>query len=291
MGEKGLVMTSQTTPVFYAPLPWLTGWGDWTAYYEDEETAKLEHEYRMSWSKKIKGSNFKRNIFRTVPVYETIPDKNKVAPYDDIRKIIERAENISVADCYCDLHRKKQGLETSEPMERCFLFGVYADFLIEKGYGRKVTREEAIDILNKCEDAGLVHNTTDLENPIFICNCPEYCGSNVARRRVPSPFEIHEEIHNYYAVVDSDLCTGCEECVDCCNLMAVSVGDQGVAEINTEICVGCGICVKKCPVEALSLKEKDRAEHYTPVSRHPNVRSSEEYKEDLAPYKDIIQQK
>ena len=291
MAEKGLVMTSKTTPVFYAPLPWLTGWGDWTAYYEDEETARLMHEFVNGFRNKMKGSNYKRSIFRTVPVYKTIPDKSVVAPYDDIRKIIEQAGTISVADCYCDLHRKKQDLETCEPMERCFLFGVYADFLIEKGYGRKISREEAIEILNKCEDAGLVHNTSDLENPIFICNCPEYCGSNVSRRKIPSPFELHEKTHNYYAMVDSDLCTGCEECIDCCNLEAVSIASQGVAEINTEICVGCGICVTKCPTEALSLKEKDKTAHYTPADRHPNIRTSEEYEADLVPYKDIIKQK
>jgi hypothetical protein len=32
MADKGLVMTStKTGSTFYAPLPWLMGWGDWTA--------------------------------------------------------------------------------------------------------------------------------------------------------------------------------------------------------------------------------------------------------------------
>jgi Na+-translocating ferredoxin:NAD+ oxidoreductase subunit B len=289
MADKGLVMTStKTEPTFYAPLPWLTGWGDWTAFWEDEKTALLEQEYRKGFRQKMKGSNYKRNIFRTVPVYETIPDKSTVAPYDDIRKIIERADSISVADCYCDAHRKKQGQHTTEPLERCFLFGVYADYLIEKGFGRRLSKEEAMAILTKCEDAGLVHNVTDLENPIFICNCPEYCGSNIARRVAPSPFAISPRIHNYVASVNTDQCSGCEACLESCNLKAISMGQQGVAQINGETCVGCGVCVTKCPAEALTLKERAESERYAPVVTHPNVRSSEEYEADLERYKDII---
>ena len=41
MADKGLVMTTtKIDPVFYAPFPFLTGFGDWTAYYEDAETAQ-----------------------------------------------------------------------------------------------------------------------------------------------------------------------------------------------------------------------------------------------------------
>jgi len=205
MSDKGLVMTStKTDPTFYAPLPWLTGWGDWTAYWEDEKTALLEFEYRQGFAQAMMKEDAHRpNIFRTVPVYEKIPDKSTVAPHDNIRTILERAESISLADCYCDLHRKKTGEKTTEPLERCFLFGAYADYLIEKGFGRRVTVDEAMAVMNKCEEAGLVHNVTNLENPIFVCNCPDYCGSNFGRR-----FELFVDgapkMNNFFASVDAD---------------------------------------------------------------------------------------
>ena len=111
------------------------------------------------------------------------------------------------------------------------------------------------------------------------------------RRKGFTPLEIDDKIHNYYAVVDTDLCTGCEECVGACSLEAISISSQGVAEIDREVCVGCGVCATKCPAEALTLKERPGSEHYTPITQHPNIRSSKEFEADLEPYKDIIKPK
>ena len=287
MAHKGLVMTTtRTEPTFYAPLPWLMGWGDWTAYYEDKDAAELGGAYKRGFRAKAK--NYKRNIFRTVPVREAIPDKSAVASYDDVTKIVEKAGSISVADCYCDKHRQLRGQDIYEPLERCFLFGVYADFLVEKGYGRRVSPQEAIEILDKCKDAGLVPNVCDLQNPSFICNCGDHCGGNLTRRQPPGPFVDYAKTSNYYSMVDSDLCTGCGTCVDLCWFKAISMGSKGLAQINQKVCEGCGLCVTKCPTEGLSLKKKPESEHYTPPVVHPNMRSSEEYKADLERYKDII---
>ncbi|UDQ97396.1 4Fe-4S binding protein [Lentisphaerota bacterium WC36G] len=52
------------------------------------------------------------------------------------------------------------------------------------------------------------------------------------------------------AVVDKDLCTGCEACVSSCPVEAISM--DGVAVISDD-CIDCGACVGECPVEAISL--------------------------------------
>jgi Na+-translocating ferredoxin:NAD+ oxidoreductase subunit B len=289
MARKGLVMTTtKIEPTFYAPLPWLTGWGDWTAYYGDKETADLDIAMRLGLRATIKDGKYRRNIFRTVPIYETIPDKNTVAPYDNIREVVGQQESISVADCYCDLNRKLRGESFTEPMERCFLFGFYADYLIENGYGRKVSSEEALEILDRCKDAGLVCNTSDLENPVFICNCTDYCGANICRSNVPGPWAEYVRLHNYYATVDPDRCTGCESCMNRCHLKAISMNEEGVANVNEKVCVACGQCVVNCPVEALSLRKRPESELYEPIKIHPNLRGDDEYKADLKRYKEII---
>jgi Pyruvate/2-oxoacid:ferredoxin oxidoreductase delta subunit len=281
MADKGVVMTStKTDPVFYAPLPWLTGWGDWIAYWEDRETAELEEIYKKGAFSPTQKR--RRNIFRTLPIYETIPDKNTVASYDDVRKVLEKGGTISVADCYCDRHRKLREQSVHEPLERCFLFGKWAEFLIEKGFGRKVSTDEAMEILNKCRDAGLVHNTLDSQNPVYICNCGEHCGGNMSRRVVPGVWSEYEQTSNYQAKVDADLCAACEECVQSCWLKAINM-NEGVAEIRTEICVGCGVCVTKCAVGALSLEARPNV--YVPKQTHPQAHTSEEYEAELAKYK------
>ena len=54
------------------------------------------------------------------------------------------------------------------------------------------------------------------------------------------------------AVVNEDTCTGCESCVDCCPVEAISMNGD-VAAISADDCIDCGACVGECPVEAISM--------------------------------------
>ena len=58
--------------------------------------------------------------------------------------------------------------------------------------------------------------------------------------------------------VDDDLCTGCETCLDRCQMDAIKI-DEGKANIDLDFCIGCGLCVSTCPSEALTLKQKDES--------------------------------
>ena len=53
------------------------------------------------------------------------------------------------------------------------------------------------------------------------------------------------------AVIDKELCIGCETCVPECPVEAIEMVD-GKAKVN-DSCVDCGACVEVCPVEAISL--------------------------------------
>jgi Fe-S-cluster-containing hydrogenase component 2 len=53
------------------------------------------------------------------------------------------------------------------------------------------------------------------------------------------------------AVVDKDVCVGCEACVSVCPVEAISMID-GKAEVDPEKCIECGSCVPVCPVEAIT---------------------------------------
>lgn len=53
------------------------------------------------------------------------------------------------------------------------------------------------------------------------------------------------------AVVDQDVCVGCETCVGSCPVSAIEM-DGGKAKVNPDACVECGTCVGSCPVSAIS---------------------------------------
>jgi len=57
---------------------------------------------------------------------------------------------------------------------------------------------------------------------------------------------------NFKAMVDEDTCTGCEECLDLCQVKAIEMADD-TAKINAEFCLGCGNCVSQCPSGSMSL--------------------------------------
>jgi len=52
-------------------------------------------------------------------------------------------------------------------------------------------------------------------------------------------------------LIDKELCTGCEQCVDVCPADAIAI-QEAKAVINQSLCTQCGICADQCPVQAIS---------------------------------------
>ena len=75
----------------------------------------------------------------------------------------------------------------------------------------------------------------------------------------------------YRAVVDEELCTGCETCFKRCKFDAIEMkpvpgSEKQKSSIINEHCLGCGVCVVKCPKNALTLELIRPPEHIPTVS-------------------------
>ncbi len=56
------------------------------------------------------------------------------------------------------------------------------------------------------------------------------------------------ELEPITAVIDEDLCSGCQMCVHLCPFTAITYNkEKGISEINDALCKGCGTCVSACP--------------------------------------------
>lgn len=55
-------------------------------------------------------------------------------------------------------------------------------------------------------------------------------------------------------MIDKEKCIGCGTCVDVCPVSAISLNDEGKAQIDQEKCIKCGTCEAVCPVMAIEIK-------------------------------------
>jgi len=212
---------------------------------------------------------------RTIPVNTAVDESLSVAPYDDVKQVLGGKDRIAIADCVCTTWQRARGEPCDQPREVCILFDFYGEYYVDMGFGRWISQDEALARLDECQEAGLVAQFSNSENPEALCNCcPNCCGTLRGLKRLPFPGLILP--HNYYSRVDAEACTGCELCVDRCGMDAITMDAEETAQVNLERCIGCGLCVSCCPEQALSLEQKGEASIAVPPQRSDFMRPSSE---------------
>jgi Na+-translocating ferredoxin:NAD+ oxidoreductase subunit B len=197
---------------------------------------------------------------RTIPIEASIETKHEIGSYDALKEVITESPGpFAVIPCVCRAGAGAAGtpcLKTSRT-ETCMLFNNAARSALEFGGGREITREEALDILRKNSDDGLIlqpANTREIDYMCSCCGC--CCGLTRLHKMLPDPAD--HWTTNFYAQVDGDACTACGACVDSCQVDAVALDDaEEIAVVNLKRCLGCGNCVPNCPEDAILLKKKE----------------------------------
>ena len=97
-----------------------------------------------------------RKQYRYIPVEKAIKlDLQAVFPVQLMEQVIDRARRIAVAHCPCRVSYRLLGKGCEHPTEVCLKFDELADFVIDKGLARELTRPEALDVIRVTEEAGL----------------------------------------------------------------------------------------------------------------------------------------
>jgi electron transport complex protein RnfB len=258
MTEKGLVFrVKKGDSARYAAIPFVHGLFEFQVKDIKPELAKMIQDYFDEAFDKTMLENAEY-FLRTIPVNQSIDVTRQVATYDDAIEILKTKSRIVVTDCIC--RKSKTVLDDccGKTMEACFMFGSMGQYYLDKDIGREVSLAEATAIIKDCRDAGLVTQPATSQNPTGMCNCcGDCCGVLKALNQHPKPAEM--VFSNYLAMVDSDECTGCEQCLERCQMEAISMNDDELAQVNPDRCIGCGLCVTTCPVEAITLSPKPDA--------------------------------
>jgi ferredoxin len=199
---------------------------------------------------------------RVIRVNQPIdPTGEMVLPSEVVEHFVERANYHCIMNsCIC---RGAKGCEDYPTDLGCLFLGE-AILGINPRLGRRVTKEEALEHVRRCREAGLVHligrNKLDTiwlgigpgEKLLTVCNCcPCCCLWRVLPHIAP---QIGAKISRMPGVTVGvkGQCIGCGTCTeDVCFVNAIHVVESRA--VIGEMCRGCGRCISVCPQEAIEM--------------------------------------
>ncbi len=163
-----------------------------------------------------------------IPVEKAIEHENKSVSVEHISHWLNKYDKYSVGICTCRKQQTMRGEGSGEiEGEYCMGVGDMAEYCVDKGMGRYITYEEALEILERAERHGYVHQITNIdgENKIVaICNCaPGVCNALRTSQLYNTP---NMSRSAYRAKVEPDKCVACGKCVEVCPVGAARLGQK-----------------------------------------------------------------
>jgi electron transport complex protein RnfB len=247
-------------PCFFN-IPLVVGMYEGKVYELTREFLKDFDEYTASKAFGLEFLSPELPQMRTIPVQKSISVQHPVATYDQLISLIHESNGpFVVNECICRKAADLKGnpCRKTSRLETCMALGDMASHLIRAGKGRRVTQEEALGISRQNEEEGLILQPSNAQKPEFICACCGCCcGMLRVQKMLPRPVDFWAS--NYHASVDAAACTGCETCVERCQVDAVTMDKKrGISAVNLAHCIGCGNCISSCPSGAMSLVKKEK---------------------------------
>ncbi len=172
MADGGLCLDHEKDgSLYYRPQPFIPGilenlfMGGGTTE-RDKKNARLIDSYKKAYdaARPPEPRNITFPGTRPITVDRTIEAGNTVHTYDQVQTYIDQNDSIAVGACYCRHEALLLGRDIhGMPNSVCMSFGRGAEFTSKRLGARKLTKEEAREIIDQTEEAGLIHmarNTT-----------------------------------------------------------------------------------------------------------------------------------
>ena len=209
---------------------------------------------RGDWTREELVKEFESVSGRTIPVDIRIEARQKIMCLDEVKQILRGARRIVVDECECRAKMRR----CEKPVDVCLFLDEGADKQVEIGTGREISLEEALAVLERTYEEGLVHvalvgKGTD---PVkYICSCCACCCQAIT---VMQKFGYHDVLvfSNMIMTHSPESCNDCGACVERCNFGALTVVDNKL-RFTPSKCFGCGVCLASCPSGALFLQPRN----------------------------------
>jgi ferredoxin len=276
--SKGLVMDLWLSDSFhYMPSPFVIGVFELTmmrsAPDQDwKKISRLFHDYMIEQGDFLAGNcshGEKIGLMRTIPHEDMIDQENSVEilDYEQASAIIEGQNSFAVGTCSCRHTATHTGTKTCEvPLNTCSSFGFAAEFLMRRGFAKKVSKSEMRDTVARSRELGLVLNVDNVRrNPSYLCHCCSDCCHLLMGMKKWGYTNI-VITSKFLPETDRVKCTGCGLCARACPIDARTMAADNAPEsrrkkkpvTDTAICLGCGVCALQCRSKALTLVRRKK---------------------------------
>ena len=167
-------------------------------------------------------------LMRVIPVESAIEGIPGVTDDERLSHYLDKYDVFSVSPCSCRASRTSLGDGCGHLAEdMCVQMGKGAEHYIRTGRARQITREEALEIVKRAEENGLMHDIPNIEGAgesAAICNC---CACACFGLRAGLMFGARDAIRsNFVAEVDEAKCVACAQCVEVCPGNALKLGQK-----------------------------------------------------------------
>lgn len=164
-----------------------------------------------------------------IPVEKAIPAKQESTSVEHISFWLNKyKDKYAVGACSCRRQQRVRNEGTGElEGDLCIGVGDMADYLVETGKGRYIKLPEVMEILERAEENGFVHQITNIdgEDKIFaICNCAAGVCNGLRTSQLFNTPNMSRSA--YRAHVDTKNCVACGRCVEVCPVGAAKLGQK-----------------------------------------------------------------
>ncbi|MBW2000170.1 MAG: 4Fe-4S ferredoxin, partial [Deltaproteobacteria bacterium] len=173
MAKKGLIFSMERRghPPKYMAAQFIIGIWEYHVNDLDPDLVRDMNEYiprffeHETWKKAPQ--------LRTIPVARSVDVTMEVLDYERAEELVRGRSKCLVAPCICRREHRMAGEGCDKLEEACLIFGAAADYYERNGLGRVIETSEAIEILHKAEEEGLVLQPSNAKKIVNICCC---CG-------------------------------------------------------------------------------------------------------------------
>jgi Na+-translocating ferredoxin:NAD+ oxidoreductase subunit B len=263
MEKKGCIFVKhQNGEIYYALHPFVVGMFEMQSSRLSPSFFLDSHNY-MVQAFAMECLTAEVPQMRVIPVNKSLSTLQNVATYDQIREIVEGTKDrIGITKCICKAGRDliNDPCKVTDRREVCIGFREFSDTYSRHGWGRTISKEEALEILDQNEKDGLLLIGSTMQEPQYVCSCCGCCCGIIEMIKfMPRPADFSAS--NFYAKLDAATCNGCGKCIRRCQMEAILFKEiekkKMATAIDTKRCIGCGLCVASCKTGSITLQKKE----------------------------------